>query len=189
VERGAPIGTMGNTPSSIIPVVRSHLHFELGMIRNNRFDNWIASQKITNLHGRHHGWNLTGISPLDILAETAPARTFSMLDYLQRLPPAFELLIDVSRPLDYFSRYPDLWLGTRPASGAMVLSVSEGGVVSGGRPAHAAESERLQASSGPVVLSADSDVLGRNGLRLVIQSKGTWKIGRNGTKWLNILTH
>jgi len=189
ITRGTPVGTMGNTPASIVPVVRSHLHLEVGMIRNRRFDAWAKAQKIDNLHGRYNGWNLTGINPLALYATTAPVRDFSMRDYLGSLPVAFELLIDAARPLDYFTRYPVLWEGPLPASGALVLSVTEGGVVQRGRRATPAERERLAAAGAPVVLMADADVLGRNGLRNVVEQGGKWELGRNGRKWLDILTY
>lgn len=189
VSRGTPIGTMGNTPASIVPVVRSHLHLEVGMIRNRRFDHWASAKKITNLHGRHNGWNLNGINPLDLYTTTDPVRPFSMRDYLARLPVAFELLIDAARPLDYFTRYPVLWDGELPAMGPLVLSVSEGGVIMAGRGATASERERLATARAPVVLAADADVLGRNGLRIVVERGGKWEFGRSGAKWLDILTY
>ncbi len=189
VTRGTPLGIMGNTPSSIIPVVRSHLHLEVGLIRNRRFDDWANARKINNPHGRYHGWNLTGINPLALYTGTSPVRPFSMRDYLGDLPVAFELLIDVTRPLDYFARYPVLWDGLLPAAGPLVLSVSEGGVVMSGRRASAPERERLDSARAPVVLSADAAVLGRNGLRLVVERGGQWAFGRSGARWLEILTY
>lgn len=188
VSRGTRLGTMGNTPASIIPVVRSHLHLEVGMIQNRRFDDWASAQKIKNLHGRYHGWNLTGINPIDLYTSTVPLRPFSMRAYLARLPVAFELLIDAARPLDYFARYHVLWEGELPAKGPLVLSVSEGGVVMAGRHATAPERERLAAARGPVVLAADAAVLGRNGLRIVVERGGKWEFGRSGARWLAILT-
>jgi len=190
VTRGTPLGTMGNTPGGrIIPVVRSHLHLEVGMIRNRRFHDWATAKKIDNRHDRYNGWNLTGINPLDLYTDTDPVRPFSMRDYLTHLPVAFELLIDAPRPLDYFSRYPALWDGELPATGPLVLSVSEGGVVMAGRPASEPERERLAAARGPVVLAADAAVLGRNGLRIVVQRNGQGEFGRSGAKWLEILTY
>jgi murein DD-endopeptidase MepM/ murein hydrolase activator NlpD len=188
VTRGTPLGIMGNTPASIVPIVRSHLHLEVGMIRNRRFDDWASAKKIDNRHGRYHGWNLSGINPLDLYTATDPVRPFSMRDYLGSLPVAFELLIDAPRPLEYFSRHHELWMGTQPATGPLVLSVSEGGVVMAGRPASESERERLSSARGPVVLAADAAVLGRNGLRLVVQRNGQWEFGRSGPQWLEILT-
>ncbi len=188
VERGDELGLMGNTPASSIPVARSHLHFEIGMIQNRRFEAWARAQKMDNRHGRYHGWNLTGVDPLALYPDPEPLRSFSMTTYLAQLPVAFELLIRQRRPLDYFVRYPALWHGGGEPSGDLVLAVSEGGVVTHGRPASAKD---LAQSGGrqTAVLFADSAVLGRNGLRLVVERGGRWELGRGGQRWLDILTH
>lgn len=190
VARGEVIGIMGNTPSSTVPVVRAHLHFEIGMIRNRRFESWASARKIDNRHGRLHGWNLTGVDPLTLYATTVPERVFSMLEYLNSLPAAFELLIRADRPLDYFSRYPALLQGEGPATGALVLAVSEGGVILRGRPATDTERRRLEAGrDSPVVLAADPAILGRNGMRLVVDRGGRWEMAGGGRQWLGILMH
>ena len=186
VQRGDVLGVMGNTPSSIIPVARSHLHFEVGMIQNRRFASWTAKEEIRNLHGVHHGWNLTGIQPLALYRNEAPVQPFSMLNYLASVPVAFELVVDTARPLDYFLRYPALWEGESEPRGGMVLAVCEGGVVLRGRPATQAE---MSGGAVPYVLHADADVLGRNGLRLVREQGGRWQLGTNGIRWLAILLH
>ncbi len=186
VRKGDVLGIMGNTPSSIIPVARSHLHFEVGVMQNRRFAAWASSEEIRNLHGRHHGWNLAGIQPLALYESTDPVQHFSMLSYLEALPAAFKLVVDAPRPVDYFLRYPLLWTGTGSPRGAMVLSVSEGGVVLQGRPATENEvsGQRL-----PYVLHVDEDVLGRNGLRIVVSRGNAWQMGSNGIRWLSILLH
>ncbi len=184
VSRGDVLGVMGNTPSSIIPVARSHLHFEVGMIQNRRFPAWATSEGIRNLHGVHHGWNLAGIQPLALYTSEEAVQSFSMLNYLRAVPVAFKLAIETERPLDYFTRYPLLWEGPGAPLGKMVISVSEGGVVLQGRRATAQEDGAF-----PRVLFADGDVLGRNGLRHVVQRSGAWQIGTSGRRWLSILTH
>jgi len=186
VQRGDTLGIMGNTPSSITPVSRSHLHFEVGVIQNRRFPSWTAQAEIRNLHGVHHGWNLTGIQPLALYGSADPVQEFSMPAYLASVPVAFELVVEAVRPVDYFQRYPSLWHGDGPARGVLVLSVCEGGVVLGGRPASAAE---IAGGPRPYVLRAAADVLGRNGLRLVVERDGQWQLGRNGSRWLEILLH
>jgi peptidoglycan LD-endopeptidase LytH len=186
VRRGGVLGVMGNTPAGTIPLARSHLHFEVGVIRNRRFPAWAEQEQIRNLHGMFNGWNLTGIQPLALYGSADPVQPFFIQQYLETVPVAFELVVDARRPIDYFARYPSLWQGDGQPVGAVVLSVCEGGVVLRGRAASDAEatSERL-----PYVLHADGDVLGRNGLRLVV-SRGTgWQLGSNGLRWLSIMLH
>lgn len=186
VSRGDVIGVMGNTPSSIIPVVRSHLHFEIGMIRNAKFEDWAKEQGTRNLHGVFHGWNLTGIYPLAPYRSHAEERAFSMQEYLKTVPVAFEIVLSSDVILDYFDRYPSLWEGQGKPIGVMVLYVSEGGVILRG---HSAGAEYASRSDLPFVLNAYPEVLGRNGLRLVVSRNEKWEIGRNGRKWLSIHLH
>ncbi|MFU8779405.1 MAG: M23 family metallopeptidase [Kiritimatiellia bacterium] len=186
VKRGDVLGVMGNTPSAIIPVDRSHVHFEVGVIRNRRFPAWADQEEIRNLHGMHNGWNLTGIQPLALYSNADSVQPFFMHAYLASVPVAFELVVDAERPIDYFVRYPLLWVGDGAPRGAVVLSVCEGGVVLRGRSA--AEEEWIGKRL-PYVLHADADVLGRNGLRLVVLRDAVWQIGNNGTRWLSILLH
>jgi murein DD-endopeptidase MepM/ murein hydrolase activator NlpD len=186
VRRGDVLGIMGNTPSSIIPVSRSHLHFEVGMIQNRAFARWTQREGIQNLHGMHHGWNLTGIQPLALYTNDAPEQSFSLLQYLRAEPVGFSVVVNAVKPLDYFLRYPSLWTGQGKPQGAIVLSVSEGGVVLRGRAATEAEAV---ASRLPYVLHGDADVLGRNGLRLVVADGAGWRISGDSIRWLSILMH
>ncbi len=186
VRKGDVLGVMGNTPSSIIPVIRSHLHFEVGVMQNRRFAGWANREEIHNLHGVHHGWNLAGIQPLALYQTEESPQPFSMLAYLETVPVAFKLVVESRRQVDYFLRYPLLWHGRGEPRGKMVLAVSESGVVLRGRPASVEESN---AQSLPYVLHVDEDVLGRNGLRHVVSRGNRWEIGANGFRWLSILLH
>jgi len=186
VSRGDVLGIMGNTPSSIIPLARSHLHFEVGVIRNRRFPAWADQQEIRNQHGLFHGWNLTGIQPLALYGNEDAVQPFLMLAHLKSVPVAFEIVVEAEHPIDYFARYPLLWDGDRLPTGPVVLSVCEGGVVLRGRPATDTE---LAGSRLPYVLTADADALGRNGLRLVVSRGSEWQIGNSGMRWLSILLH
>lgn len=187
VKRGDDLGRMGNTPASIIPVARAHLHIEVGVIMNQRFHDWYKKQKLKPDHGIYHGHNLTGINPLDVFKGQAERDIFTMADYLSHLEPAFTLVVRASKMPDYFVRYPALWTGGAP-DGAMVISVAEGGAPLSGRPATAAEKETLGRQS-RAVLTANPHVLGRNGLRLVQQRQGQWVVAKNGERWLEILMH
>ena len=186
VSRGDVLGTMGNTPSSIIPVARSHLHFEVGVIQNHRFSLWAASEEIRNQHGRYHGWNLAGVQPLALYENTDPVQGFSMLAYLETVPVAFKLVVDARRSVDYFERYPLLWEGDDSPRGQMVLSVSESGVVLRGRPA---TDEEVAEGQLPYVLEVDEEALGRNGLRIVVSRGDSWRLGNQGVRWLSIFLH
>ncbi len=187
VARGADIGRMGYSPSSIIPVARSHLHLEVGVILSARFYDWFKKQKLKPDHGIYHGHNLFGVDPLDVYRIQAARGVFDMRRYLGELPVAFEVVCKTSRRPDYFQRYHALWSGGEP-SGGMVIAVSEGGVPMRGRAATAEELTRLGKSQ-LVVLSVNEDVLGRNGQRLITRRQGQWQTGSSGQRWLEVLTH
>jgi len=188
VRRGDVIGVMGNTASTGLPMVRAHLHFEVGVINNMRFHVWYKARNQIPDHGNWHGHNLTGINPLAVYASGEDQPVFSMLPHLLQDPPAFVLLFKASRELDYFKRYTDLWSGEPHRGAAMVMAVSEGGVPLSGRSA-TPEEEQLLGKESSRVLMVDEAVLGRNGLRIVVQRNGQWQLGGNGERWLEILTY
>lgn len=188
VKQGDVIGRMGNSSSTGLPLVRAHLHFEVGMINNLLFHGWYKRQKLKPDHGNFHGHNLTGIQPLDVFRWQERHGPFNMKAYLTELTPAFTVVVRSSRVPDYFRRYPSLWSDGEITEGAIVLNVSEGGVPQSGRPATAEEKRRLGIKKS-IVLAVNEDVLGRNGLRMVTKKQGQWILGKNGERWLDILLH
>lgn len=188
VRRGSLLGLMGNTPPANIPLARAHLHFEIGVVNNSRFDRWFRAQRLTPDHGLYNGQNLTGVNPLDVFAECDSDGTFAFQKYLRRLSPAFELYVRAARPLDYFSRYPTLWDGPAYDGNGLHLWVSEGGVLIRGRNLDPAERTRLDRKR-VVVAKVHDSVLGRNGRHLIVRRGTTWDIGNNGRQWLDILCY
>jgi murein DD-endopeptidase MepM/ murein hydrolase activator NlpD len=188
VSRGDKIGLMGNSASTGIPVGRAHVHFETGMMLNRYFHGWYKRQKLKPDHGNYHGHNLAGVNPYEVLRWQNEHGYFSMAEYMAHTEPAFSLVIRAAQIPDYFIRYPGLWAGGKPSGNAMVITVSEGGVPLSGRPA--TEQERtLLGSRRHHILSVNEDVLGRNGLHLVTKRKGQWILGKNGERWLEVLTY
>ncbi len=187
VLRGQELGRMGNTASTGIPMARAHLHFEIGVVNNHAFAGWYRRQKLVPDHGVWHGWNLTGVDPLAVFGAGNPLPRFCLADYLAGLDPAFLLAVTVEQLPDYFSRYPRLWQGAAFTGGVMVMAVSEGGVPLWARMATAEEREALPSRNPVAVLKVDEEVLGRNGLRLVVQRGGVWSLGGQGQRWLEIL--
>jgi murein DD-endopeptidase MepM/ murein hydrolase activator NlpD len=189
VDRGRQIGLMGNTASNGIPMQRAHLHFEVGMMLNARFQDWYRAAKQIPDHGNFHGHNLAGIHPLALYTNGSQEARFNMLEHLRTLPAAFKLVVRHGRAIDYFRRYPGLWQGAvaeRPAH--VVLAFSEGGVPLSGRAASPAEAERAGRAD-IAVLEVDESVLGRNGQRLVVKRQGVWQLGGQGERWMQILLY
>lgn len=192
VAAGDVLGVMGNTPASIVPVARAHLHFEAGTILNARFAEWFRTLKTPPDHGAYHGWNLAGIDPVAVYRAQAREGGFSMKEYLLAEPAAFTLLVNGRAPGDYFRRYPDLWLSGMPVESvrACAIQMSVGGVPLRARPATGEELARLGGK--PVRIEAvDEKVLGRNSRRLIVRDSGPggWKLSAAGEQWLDILQY
>lgn len=187
VVAGDVLGTMGWTSSSPIPVARSHLHFEIGLLLNGHFESWYRARRYKPDHGLFHGWNLLGVDPLAFLRFQREQPGASLADFLDRVPVAFEVLLAAHGKPDYFGRYPGRWIGPPPA-GAIVVSCSENGVPLGGRAATDAEREQLGRQKSKI-LNVQKEVLGRNGARLVTCRGGEWVLAEAGEQWREILLY
>lgn len=189
VASGAVLGRMGNTPASIIPAGRGHLHFEVGLLLNARFGEWFRAQRLKPDHGAFNGWNLQALNPLEFLRFQHDGTDFTFRRFLDRVPVAFEVMAPVNGPLDYFRRYPSLWDGDAMRPGWVVLACSENGTPLRGRMAAPEEIRQVNGRK-PVVLEANAGVLGRNGCHLVQRDgNGGWRIGTKGERWLEILAY
>jgi murein DD-endopeptidase MepM/ murein hydrolase activator NlpD len=192
VDAGDPLGVMGHTSSSAIPLARSHLHFEVGTILNTRFADWFRTLKAKPDRGLYHGWNLAGIDPLAVFRAQAADGGFSMKDYLLAAPSAFTLIVRGRAGQDYFRRYPALWQSGEPleSAGAVALMVSVGGVPLRGRAATAEEVSRI-GGNGVRVQEVDESLLGRNSRRLIVRgpAPGCWILSAAGEQWLEIFQY
>ncbi|MCX7005866.1 MAG: M23 family metallopeptidase, partial [Kiritimatiellaeota bacterium] len=138
VQAGTTIGIMGHTSSSAIPRERAHVHFEVGLLGNERFALWYRAQKLKPDHGNFHGQNLSGVDPIAFLRWQRAQPAGSFRDFLATQPAAFSVALTPAHALDFFRRYPSLWEGERPrepfpAGTAVVLSCAENGLVLKGR--------------------------------------------------------
>lgn len=189
VTNGTPLGRMGNTPTRIIPMARAHVHFEVGLLANDGFARWLGGQKTKNPHGIYNGWNLLACDPMAIMAQRREeGDAFSMLSYLRRVPPAFEVVVRTDRLPDFFRRHAPLWEGDPYAGPALVMACSEAGVPLRGRNATPEEAALLKGKT-PVVRNVDPAVLGRNGRRLVAPRADGWTLGSQGQRWVDILLY
>jgi murein DD-endopeptidase MepM/ murein hydrolase activator NlpD len=190
VTRGQTLGIMGNTTTLGIPLQRSHLHFEIGLMLNRHFGPWFRAQNLKPDHAEYHGFNLFGMDPLLLLLQLTPEspQPFSVLKALQEMPPAWRLAFQANGKPDVFVRHPALWEGEAFRKGVIVVDVSEGGVPLRGRNASVEEAEGVRALN-PRVLEVNESALGRNGLRHVTRRNGIWGVSEAGKRWLEILLH
>ena len=188
VEPGGLLGTLGNTSSNPIPLTRAHLHFEVGLIGNERFGAWFRAQKLTPDHGLFNGQNLFALNPLEFFKSVDRLASTGFKGFVSGVPRAFTILIPLAHPMDYFRRYPGLWEGAPFQGGGLVIICSENGAILSGRSA--TPDEMQSAGSGKVaILNVDAKVLGRNGCRLVVEDRGRWRLSEKGTRWLEILQY
>jgi hypothetical protein len=158
LERGQVIGIMGHTSTLGIPAQRSHLHLETGLMINPSFSRWYREQRMTPNHGNHHGFNLTGIDPRILLQKLVGVEEvpFSFKNAMEDIPVAWQLLVRSRRLPNFFGRYAPLWKDDSYTAPAMVLDLSENGIILQGRNAMDAELEEL-GSARHKVLSVDSN--------------------------------
>lgn len=111
VKRGQVIGTMGHSSGGYtIPVDRSHLHFEIGLMMTQDFQSWYNWKKFgsPNRQGVWNGMNLMGIDPRDFLEKWRGRRVDNFDDYFARKDSAMRLRVVTTRIPDFIRRYPAL---------------------------------------------------------------------------------
>ncbi|MDR0993371.1 MAG: M23 family metallopeptidase [Verrucomicrobiota bacterium] len=188
VKAGDIIGTMGATSNTRppIPLNRSHLHWEIGLMLNGRYDRRSREMKAIPDFGNYNGQNLFGLDPLDFYANHANDPGLTMAAYLEKLEPAYEVVLRGKTP-NFFSRYPALWKGEPPDGSPIWLAVSEGGLPIAGR--NATEEEKVKIGNARhVVISVHTPVLGRNSRGYISQgTAGKWQFTEKGKQWAELL--
>ncbi|MDD5676713.1 MAG: M23 family metallopeptidase [Kiritimatiellae bacterium] len=188
VQAGNVLGVVGHTANPPIPLAQAHLHFEVGLIMNARFNQWFHAHKFKNGHGNYNGWNLLAVNPLAVFESQHQQPAFDFFQYIAAQPAAFEIVLAARRKPDFFDRYPCFWEGEKYRGAGLQMAVSEDGLPLRGR--NATESERqLLGTRKNAVLRVDPAALGRNGSHLVVCRNGLWRLGREGEKWCDMLMY
>ena len=187
VRAGDEIATLGHTSNTQppIPVERSHLHWEIGVLLNSRYEIKHREEKLLPDFGNYHGNNLFAFDGLDFYAAHVRDTNLTMASYLAAVPPACDVVLRGKYP-DYFRRFPALWKGAPHDGGPIRLALSESGAPLSGRNANAAEIALL-GNQRQAVVKVYPEVLGRNGRAYVAQSGGKWQFTEKGRQWANIL--
>ncbi len=117
VRAGDVLGTMGNSSSNIpIPVANAHLHLEIGVRLNSKFDSWYALQgfETRNWHGSWNGMNLLGLHPLEFFNYYLDHPGAPFFAYFLTEPVSFECWIHFEKRPDFLERNP-VFLRGQPA--------------------------------------------------------------------------
>ncbi|MEO5930334.1 MAG: M23 family metallopeptidase [Candidatus Kapaibacterium sp.] len=114
VRQGDLLGRMGHTGDGINRA-RAHLHFEINLLLNENFDEWLAQSYsgATNHHGNYNGLNLVGIDPARLYKALLTNPNLTIPEYLQGEEAFFEVEIPITQRIDLLRRYP--WLQSAPA--------------------------------------------------------------------------
>ncbi len=187
VAAGTVLGTLGYTSSTRppIPPERSHLHWEIGVLLNSRFERKGREEKIRPDFGNYNGGNLFAFDPLDFYAAHMHDSNLTMAAYFAAVPVTGEVVLRGKTP-DYFRRFPALWQGPPHDGGPLCLTLSESGAPLSGRNARA-EEIALLGNQRLAVVKAYPEVLGRNGRNLIAPDGKKWRFTDKGRQWADIL--
>jgi murein DD-endopeptidase MepM/ murein hydrolase activator NlpD len=111
VARSQVLGTMGHSSGATpIPVARSHVHFEIGVMMTRDFQSWYERRKFgsRNEHGPWNGMNLMGLDPLDFFNQWRTRKITTVQDYFSKQETAVKVRIATRRTPDFVLRYPSL---------------------------------------------------------------------------------
>jgi murein DD-endopeptidase MepM/ murein hydrolase activator NlpD len=114
VQQGDLIGRLGYTGVGINKA-RAHLHFEIGLLLNENFQQWYESfySKESNYNGIFNGQNIAGLNVARLYLALAACPDVSIAEFLAEEDAFFKLRIPVAERIDLLSRYP--WLLQAPA--------------------------------------------------------------------------
>ncbi|NNF59145.1 MAG: M23 family metallopeptidase [Rhodothermaceae bacterium] len=106
VQRGQPLGLLGYSGQGL-DRDRAHLHFEVNLLVNEHFGAWRDARhpRWRDTHGRFHGYNLVGVSPVELLGSGSPA---FLIEQLLSERADVTVRVPAGPPPDLLGRYP--WL-------------------------------------------------------------------------------
>ena len=122
VNAGTPLGLLGRTSNTGegISRERAHLHFEIGVQVNTKFNQWFDRwyKDGNNFHGDWNGMNLQGLDAAEIL-KRANAGPFDILEHLKSESVLCRLII-FCEDFDWLKRFPQLVDDVDPESEEMI---------------------------------------------------------------------
>ncbi len=109
VLRGDRIGILGYSGDGL-DRARAHLHFEINLMLSEYFDVWRDERRPRwpTRHGRYHGYNLAGISPIDLITYNFRRPRASILAKLAEEEIEVTAYVPAGPPPQILERHP--WL-------------------------------------------------------------------------------
>lgn len=195
VKRGETIAIMGRTSNTRegISKERAHVHFELNLFVNDRFESWYKKTfpKQRNDHGVWNGQNLIGLDPRQILLDSRSAGSkFSLVQYIQGQTELCRVAVRATA-FPWLKRYPQL-VQANPRAEKEGIAGYEVALNFNALPYELiprAASE-LKSKSRFHLLSVNAVEQRKNpGRRLVTQRNGRWELTSHGLNALELLTY
>lgn len=194
VKAGETIATMGRTSNTRegISKDRAHLHFELNLLYNDRFEAWHkkTSPDQRNDHGLWNGQNLVGLDPrLILLEQRALGTKFSLVQHLRHQTELCRVTVRATS-FPWLKRYPQL-VKPNPRAEKEGIAGYEIELNFNALPFELiprAASE-LKGKSKVQLLSVNEAEEKKNpGRRLVTHKSGNWELSSHGLRVLELLT-
>ena len=186
VKAGTVLGVMGRSAGGYaIPKSRAHLHFEIGLMLSDNFENWFKRQnfKTPNRHGSWNGMNLVSVDPLGFYRAVRAGNARDFDAYLRALPVAARLRVFFGEPPAFIRNYPNLLSG-KLREGKLVawdIAFTDFGVPKSWTPRY--EGEGIRGNPGEVhILSYAPDRLKRQPCQRVLDFKGEGVVLSEQTK-------
>jgi len=193
VKAGEAIALMGRTANTrqSISRERAHLHFELNLLVNERFEDWHRKYYAgTNYHGIWNGQNLLGLdSRLALLVSHREGDQFNLVKWIQQQPELFRVQVRKTN-FPWLKRYTALV--APPPHGNHGIAGYELVLNYNGVPIRAIPlpEEALKSRNKYHLVSVNADEYKVNPCRKLVRRKGKqWELGENGVRLLDLLTH
>ena len=190
VAGGDELGVLGRTTnySEGIASWRAHLHFEIGLQINSRFNGWFKHwyRDGNNLHGPWNGLNLLGLDAAEILRQDH-AGQFEMVPYISALPVLCRVRVYRSK-LDWLDRFTEL-IDENPAVAddpdAWDLDLSFSGIPIRAMPVR---DSKLKKTAKYEILSVDTEVRKKHPCSGLVFPKGQqWVFTSKGQRHMELL--
>jgi murein DD-endopeptidase MepM/ murein hydrolase activator NlpD len=195
VQAGEIIGTMGHTANTRegISKERAHLHFEIGLIVNDRFPSWLKSNTSSqrNDHGPWNGLNLLGLDPrLLLLTQESQGSRFSLLRLIRDQRALCRVLVRKNN-FPWLRRYTPLIrrnpLADREGAAAYEMSLNYNGV-----PFQLIPRAPSEVQPGPkyqLLFVDEAEERDHPCRKLVVHNRGKWELAPAGINLLDLLTY
>jgi murein DD-endopeptidase MepM/ murein hydrolase activator NlpD len=195
VRGGETIGVLGRTANTRegISKERAHVHFELNLFVNERFNTWYKSRfpKQRNDHGIWNGQNLLAFDPAEVLLRSHQTNgKFSLLEFIRSQRPLCRVLVRKTQ-FPWLQRYPAL-IRPNPLAAAegiagYELALNFNGIPFELTPRAASE---IKSKAAVQLLWVDPAEYQKNpGRRLVTKKGAQWQLTPQGERLLDLITY